>query len=598
MKNDRYKWTNEIHEKMFTELKSRLGVYKVWSAVMQPHNGTGQADQYLNSLEEVGAVLGKAFPAHDYTAVQVRQQINFALQQGIRAKGYNHDKPSHHKSALRVLNEAISTGFMVKEDIHGSFFGLLSQEVGPETPELSKLRSWFRANKTHTPANYTADLTDYLAYSRKLQDWDWSQVDIILRRLDRVLTLSKKNYSKAELKSARDLQDILKQFRAGERELEMILPDHVIRFIQTRAVELVDFNQKSLKETIPERGIDAPCLGTWEDMIARTVEGHNGNHRWKAALDLIAKGILPPDFKMPFMLMTMKEARDCHAAFDMIKDMANIQSVQAGSDISDVTVSAEKLIKVECLGPSLLTVDLSKNTLTGKKHPAVVKVRERMIDSHGGGAHTQALIIRTVYNAIRKLQFEKANSDGKIEHRSKEKMYEELDEYIGWKVIKGTKATFTHPGVGAFAGYFGPLGSEWKTALIDNHSGTTENTYFLAQPLDAKLNGQKLLHIMRDTKHQGDIDKIAENIKKKFNLYRTFNDKVRTGIHNDAEMLLPDMIAVPNYLTEDCEFMLRGKKVKVKSNTESFIFIERSALQQWIISGETELPLNWIFRLA
>ena len=595
-KTDRYKWTTKIHNKMFEELRSRVGAYKVWSAVMQPHNGTGQADRYLEALEEIAVVLGKTFPAHDYEATQVRQQINFALQQGVRAKGYNHQKPSHHKNALRVLNEALGSGFMTKEDIHGSFFGHLSQEAGASTPELNKLRSWFQANMKHTPANYTADLTYYLAYNRKLQDWDWSQVDTILRRLDRVLTLSKKNYSKAELKSARDLQKILKQFRAGERELEMILPDHVVEFVQVRKVEFVDFNKKSLLETIPERGIDAPCLGTWDDMIERTVKGHNGNHRWDVSVDLIAKGILPPGFMMPFMLMTEKEARDCHAAFHMMKDMANIQSVQAGSDISDVTLSAEKLIKVEGLGPALLTVDLSKNTLVGKKHPAVVRVRERMIDSHGGGAHTQTLIIRTVYNVIRSLA-EQGKDGGKIEYRSKEAMHKELDKYISWNVVEGTKATFTHPGTGAFAGYFGPLGSEWRTALIDNHSGTTENTYFLGGLIDVKISKQKMLHIMRDTKHKGDVSKIVENIEKKFNFYRTYNDKVRAAIYTDADMLLPDMIAVPNYFTKDCEFMLRGKKVKAKSNSDNFIFIRRSELEAWVKSDATEVPLEWIFKV-
>ncbi len=595
-RTDRYKWTPKIHNKMFEELRSRVGAYKVWSAVMQPHNGTGQADRYLEALSEVATILQKDFPAHDYTAVQVRQQINFALQQGIRAKGYNHSKPGHHRSALRVLNEALGTSFMTKEDIHASFFGFLSQESGVETPVLSKLRSWFQANKTHTPANYTADLADYLEYNRQLQDWDWSQVDTIIRRLDRVFTLSKKNYSKAELKSARYLQKILKQFKTGERKLEMILPDHVVEFIQVRKVEFVDSNLKSLEETIPERGLDAPCLGTWQDMIQRTVVGHNGNHRWDKSKSLIAKGILPPDFKMPFMLLTEKERRDCHAAFDMIKDMANIKSVQAGSDISDVTESAKNLINVESLGPNLLTVDLSKNTLGGKKHPDVVRVRERMIDSHGGGAHTQTLIIRAVYDVIRKLA-NHATGGGKIEHRSKEAMEQELFDYVGWKTVEDTKATFTHPGTGCFAGYFGPLGSEWKTASIDNHSGTTENTYFLGGLIDAKINGQKMLHILRDTKHKGDTNKIVENIEKKFNFYRTYNDKVKQAIHGDAEMLLPDMIAVPNYFTEDCEFMLRGEKVKAKSNTSNFIFVKRSELEAWVESGNTMVPLKWIFKV-
>ena len=168
---------------------------------------------------------------------------------------------------------------------------------------------------------------------------------------------------------------------------------------------------------------------------------------------------------------------------------------------------------------------------------------------------------------------------------------------IDQKVVKGTKATFTHPGTGAFAGYFGPLGSEWKTASIDNHSGTTENTYFLGGLIDAKINGQKMLHILRDTNHKGDISKIVENIEKKFNFYRTYNDKVRAAIYTDADMLLPDMIAVPNYFTKDCEFMLRGKKVKAKANTESFIFIKRSELEAWVKSGATEVPLKWIFKV-
>ena len=594
-KTDRYKWTAKIHEKMFTELRSRVGVYRVWSAVMQPHNGAGQAEFYLQALEEVALLLSKD-GNHTYTATQTRQQINFALQQGVRAKGYNHAKQSHQKNALKVLDAAMSTGFMVKEDIHPSFFGLLSVTAGPETPQLTKLRGWFQSNKTHSAANYTPDLADYLQYDRSLADWDWSQVDTIVRRLDRVLTLSKANYTKAELKSAKKLQKILKQFRAGERALEIILPDHVIKFIQVRKVEFVDSNLKSLEETIPERGLDAPCLGTWEDMIERTVMGHNGNHRWDVCRDLIAKGVLPPDFKMPFMLLTELEARDCHAAFDMIKDMANIKSVQAGSDISDVELAAEKLIKVEGLGPSLLAVDLRKRTLKGTKHPSVVRVRERMIDSHGGGAHTQALIIRAVYKVIRDLAA-KANDDGKIEHRKKEKMYEELNNYVGWKTLEGTKATFTHPGVGTFAGYFGPLGSEWKTALIDNHSGTTENTYFLGGLIDAKIHNQKMLHIMRDTKHKGDVGKIVENIDQKFNFYRTYNNKVKAAIHSDADMLLPDMIAVPNYFTKDCELVVRGQKVKAKCNTGAFIFIKRSELEKWVASDEVTVPLSWIFKV-
>ena len=300
---------------------------------------------------------------------------------------------------------------------------------------------------------------------------------------------------------------------------------------------------------------------------------------------------------MPFILFTEKEAKDCHSAFRMLKSMLNITPAAAGSDISDVAYDAEALIRHDGLGPQLLTVDLDKNTLTGKKHPAVVRVRERMIDSHSGGQHSVEKIRRTVYDTIRKLKLKTGNGT-KIEHRSKEEMKEELSDYIGWDKVRDMESVFTHPGVGQFAGAFGPFGSKWRTAIVDNHSGTTENTYFLGGLIDAKISNQKMLHIMRDTKHKGDSNKIVENIQKKFNFYRTYNKKVKEAIYGDADMLLPEMIAVPNYFTKDCEIEVRDEVIEIRSNSAAFIFIGRNELEQWVDAGDALVPLDWIFRLA
>tara|TARA_R110000796_G_scaffold84266_1_gene183762 strand:- start:5158 stop:6864 length:1707 start_codon:yes stop_codon:yes gene_type:complete len=568
---------------------------------MQPHNGQGQEAIYLSHLDEIADCLTQGFPANAdtqygvYTADQVRQQINFALQQGIRAKGYSHLRPSLSKSTIENLEASLASAFMSEEDIHRSFFGILSTVVTVNSPELKKLVPYFVKHKSVTAKSYAPDLDVYLKYDRSIQDWDWSQVDTMIRRLKRVTTLNKRHYSKAERSSAKTLMGIFEDFRSGRRSLEYIAVAHVLGFIQVRNVVLVDGNLKELEQTIPERGLDAPCLGRWLDMISRTVEGDNGNHRWKKCISLIDRGLLPPDFKMPFMLLTQQEARDCHAAYRMAKGMANIKASQAGTDRSDIKLDAEELIKANGWGLRLRDVDLRKNTLKGKKNPQVVAVRERMIDSHGGGRWGNEIIIRDVYNAIRDL---KNTGDGKFAHTDIDVMKTELNEYIEWQPLERKTATFTHPGTGHHAGAFGGLGSEWRVNVIDAHNGTTENTYFLGSPMAANINNYSLVQVLRDTKHHGDVLTLIDNLERKFSFYRIYAKKVRAVFGEDAALQLPAMVAVPNFFTKDVDIDFRGKKVTVKSQPEKFIMISRNDLEEWVLAEDTLVPFEWMFEAA
>ena len=610
MKLTYYKWTSEVRQCMFEEVLKRCGAYKAWLSVSQPgYRGTG-AD-YEGLLAEVAEILQKRFPNNGSTAwgpyetMNVKQQVNYALQQGIRARGYKFNATTQKgmvDNCLHNLEAALISGFMKVEDIHFEYYPFLFQNVDPvKTPVLHTSKKVFGSKKAPQKAlkEYSLGLQEYLKYNRNVNEWDWSQVNKIISRIDRILAMGKKSgYITVQIKAFKTMRNILDDFRTGKREIDYICPDNVLNFHQIRKEEFVEDNLRSIRETVPERGLDAPCLGRWVDIIERTVLGDNGNHRWKECLTLIALGALPSDFKMPFMLLTEEERELTAGVFEDIKDMSNIKTPQAGTQRADVYERTLNLIKKKTWQPALQKVDLTKPGLKGKKHPQVVQLREQAIARHGGGELTDLKITQIVYDVIRDLIVVPASSTkSKMAYVDPAKMKEELAEHVGISLLPERKNTFTHSGTGPFAGLFGKVGDEWTIGVIDKHSGTQENTYFLDSPMTAMASGQKLLQILRDTTHKGSLENVWTTLNKKFGFYRSKSLKVLTTLHPEANLPLPHMVAVPNFITEDTSFKLGDKTLELKARPCKFILITRAELEDWVRNGDENIPLEWAFTL-
>ena len=604
-----YKWTSDVRQCMFEELLRRCGRYKGWLSVSQPgHRGTG--GDYDVLLAEVAEILQEKFPDNGSTAygpyeiMNVKQQVNYALQQGIRARGYKFNSKTQQgmvDNCLNNLEAALASGFMTLEDIHSEYYPFLCKNVDPlKTPVLNASKKVFGSKKAPQKdiTEYSAGLQEYLKYERGTNEWDWSQVNKIISRIDRILGLGKKSgYNNTQIKAFQMMRDILDDFRTGRREIEYICPENVQNFHQIRKEEFVEENLRSIRETVPERGLDAPCLGRWVDIIERTVLGDNGNHRWKECLGLIELGALPRDFKMPFMLLTEEERELTAGVFEDIKDMSNIKTPQAGTERADVYDRTLKLIKKKAWQPSLKNVDLSKNTLTGKKHKQVVQLREQALSRHGGGELTDLKITQIVYDVIRDLNIVESASESKIAYVDPAVMKEELTKHVGINLLPERKNTFVHSGDGPFAGLFGNFGKEWTIGVIDKHSGTQENTYFLDSPMTAMANGQSLLQILRDTTHKGSLENIWTTLNKKFGFYRSKCLKVRATLHEEAKLPLPTMVAVPNFITEDTTFTMGEKTLRLKASPGQFILIGRAELEEWVLGDDDEIPVKWAFTL-
>ena len=604
------KWTDSVRKTLFEEVKNYWGPYKTWTASTQPHHHMREA--YDSTISDLADLLSKDFPAQastahgPYTMIQLQQQLNFALQQGLRGTGYSHKKASHLSTTIDNLEAAVQTGFMTKEDIHPTIFQELANVDHRTAPNLAGGHSFFVTNKTSAVVDYHPELQDYLKYNREVGDYDWTTVDLMIRRLKVAKANKKSGYTRAQKKAFTRLQEILVSFRTGERPLNYILPENVLDFIQVRHEEFDDENLTVLEASVNERGIDAPCLGRWVDQIARTVIGDNGNHRWKISLKGIDKGTLPPDFKMPFMLLTQQEVRDCNLAFEVAKDMANIEVTQAGSTRADIQQTTRKIINEMGWASELLKVDMSRSKAncakTGRKQPKVIMLKNQVHDRHGGGRWTEREITNDVYKTINELRLK--SSDSKIEHRDKAKMESELNDFLGWETEDNKNESFHYP-------ENSKLGT-WKIAILDKATGSSENHYMRIAPQDMLVSGVKLMHVFRDTTHKGSVENIVKNFNKKMSQMALQNTKhftylkkvssITIGKACDDAFLTPHRIAVPNFINGDMEVKLGGKTHKLLQNTGNFIIIEKAQIVKFIKekmkNPDHQVPLEWIFKIA
>jgi hypothetical protein len=598
-----YKWKSnpEVRRAMYEELSRLSGPYSAWVGVMQPDvKGTGQ--EFVDTvLEPVVALLNEAFPAEastskgEYTVPDTRQQINYALQQGVRARGYDHGAEGMADTCVLNLEAAVAAGFMTIEDIHSSAYRPLSQVITPtQTPVLFSDKATLEVGKKG-PAKLPPALAEYCYYNRSTEDWDWRQVDIMIRQLAYGIRQGKKAFSQKELGSMKKAIKILQEFRNGTRPIEYIMPRNISSWEQIRNVEFDTPTIKLLGETIPDRGIDQPCLGVWADDFLKIIKGRNGNHRKKVSLEGIKKGLLPYDFKMPFMVITQEEERELNEAFEMMKSMANTSRNQGGNTTDDVKLRATTTIKRKGKATQFAALDMSLRTKRGKNHPDVVKLVERMKVEFGGGDLSSNKVTRSTYKAIEEIRLKK---DGKIKYLGKDQVLKDFKTYSGMKEMpaldKEKKAkSFSHGGEGQHVGVFGAT-DQWRWNMVDASTGTTENTYYLGSPMDAAIGGWKLGLIFIDTANRGNVQKIWDVTEKKFEAIRTYYFKAEQGL-GASRPPLPDMVAVPNFFEKDVDVTFREEQFRAKSTT-NFILVSRKELEEWINDPVHPLvPREWFF---
>ncbi len=600
---DIYKWKSnpKVRKVMYEELARLGGPYATWVGVMQPDsNGTGQV--YIEKvLTPVVKMLNDSFPTEaattdgEYTVSDTRQQINYALQQGVRAPGYKHASEGMADTCVLNLEAAVSAGFMTIDDIHPATYLPLAQAVTPaKTPTLFENKTTIAGGKKG-PKSMPFALTEYCYYSRSTEDWDWRQVDLILGQLESGIRQGKEAFTRKELSSMKKAVKVLKDFRNGTRPIEYILPRNIAEWEQIRNVEFDASTLKTIADTIYERGIDQPCLGVWIDDLQKIIKGRNGNHRKKVSVDGTDKGLLPHDFKMPFMMVTQEEERELSEAFEMIKSMSNTSRNQGGNTPDDVKLRARQTINRKAKATMFGALDMSLRTKKGKLHPEVVRLVERMKVEFGGGDLSANKITRGVYKAIEEITLKK---DGKVKHRAKDEILKDFKTYSGMKEMpaedKTTKSkSYSHTGTGLHAGMFGAT-DHWRWNVVDASKGTTENTYYLGSPMDAAIGGWKLGLIFNDTSNKGNVDKIWEATEQKFEAIRKNYFKAQEGL-GATRPPLPDMVAVPNFFKKAVDITFRATQFTVKSN-DSFLFITRKELESWVKDPNAPaVPQEWFF---
>ena len=116
---------NATSRRVMYRLLRRHGVpeYKHWKGVMSPSlpgligkdfdRALGSVAHDLNLLCDKFLSRGKV-----YKETSVKQQVAFTLQQGIRAKGYQHRFGGRESSCFGNLQAAIAEGFITFEEVH------------------------------------------------------------------------------------------------------------------------------------------------------------------------------------------------------------------------------------------------------------------------------------------------------------------------------------------------------------------------------------------------------------------------------------------------------------------------------------------------
>jgi len=145
---------NPTTRRVMYRLMRRHGIpeYKHWKGVMYPSlpglvgkdfdRALGRVARDLNLLCNNFLTRGKY-----YKETSVKQQIAFTLQQGIRAKGYQHRFGGRESSCFGNLQAAIVEGFITFEEVHSTMhpfiisaasniaFSELEKQLSEKSPE-------------------------------------------------------------------------------------------------------------------------------------------------------------------------------------------------------------------------------------------------------------------------------------------------------------------------------------------------------------------------------------------------------------------------------------------------------------------------------
>ena len=145
---------NPTSRRVMYRLLKRHGIpkYQQWKGVMSPSLPGLIGKDFDSALDKVAHDLnllcnrflrkGKV-----YKETSVKQQIAFTLQQGIRAKGYQHRFGGRESSCFGNLQAAIAEGFITFEEVHETMhpfiisaasniaFSELEEQLSANSPE-------------------------------------------------------------------------------------------------------------------------------------------------------------------------------------------------------------------------------------------------------------------------------------------------------------------------------------------------------------------------------------------------------------------------------------------------------------------------------
>jgi hypothetical protein len=138
-------WNPKTRRVMYRLLKRHsIPAYKSWKGVMSPSLPGLIGSDYDHALKKVAhdmnLLCGKFLrPGKTYKHTSVKQQLNFTLQQGVRAKGYQHRFGGQRDSCFDNLQAAIAEGFIAFEEVHASMHPfIVSVSSGLAMPDVEK----------------------------------------------------------------------------------------------------------------------------------------------------------------------------------------------------------------------------------------------------------------------------------------------------------------------------------------------------------------------------------------------------------------------------------------------------------------------------
>jgi hypothetical protein len=138
-------WNPQTRRAMY-RLLERHGIpkYSKWIGVMSPSLSGLVGSDFDHALDKVAHDMNLLYrsylpPGKIYKGSAIKQQINFTLQQGIRAKGYKHRFIGQRTSCFENLQAAIAEGFINFEEIHETMHPfIISSKSGSSLNEVEK----------------------------------------------------------------------------------------------------------------------------------------------------------------------------------------------------------------------------------------------------------------------------------------------------------------------------------------------------------------------------------------------------------------------------------------------------------------------------